>query len=135
MLILQVAFGIVLAVIILRLLPAIVAGALIIGLAALLAITAGLVWLNLKTVAIYIAAFGAVGLLYGIPFWLKGFVVRKYPDFHVLIKGEPPYDATAKQPLRIVVMACFSVAVASVGIGALLGAVYSVDLISQVVGK
>jgi hypothetical protein len=134
-LILQIVFGIVIAVVILQLLPAIVAGALIVGIVVFLVLTVVLVWLNLKTIAIYIAALGAIGILYGIPFSLKEHVVKKYPGFGALIKGEAPYDTTKKQAFRIAVMFCFSVAVALFGVGGLLGAVYAVDLISQALGK
>lgn len=135
MLILEIAVGIVLAVIILRVLPATLASALVLGLIALLVITIALVWLNLKTIAIYIAAVGAASILYGVPFLLKDQVTKKYPGFTSLIRGEPPYDQITKQPLRIAVMACFSVAVASIAVGALVGALYTIDLISLAVAK
>jgi hypothetical protein len=131
----EIALGIVLAVIILRLLPAIVAVAMVVGVIALIAITALLIWLNFQTIAVYVGALGAVGVMYGIPFELKAKIEKRYPPFAALIRGEPPYNQMARQPLRIAVMACFSVAVAAVGVGALLGAISAIDLISQAVGK
>jgi len=134
-LIIEIALGIVLAVLILRLLPAILASALLIGVIALLGAILLLVWLNLENVAIFVAAFGAAALLYGVPFWLKNTITAKYPTLGTLIRGEPPYDHLSKQPQRLLIMACFALAVAGIGISVLLGAAYSVDLVSQVLNK
>lgn len=133
--VIEIALGIVLAVIILLFLPAILAGAMLIGASVLLGFIFLLVWLNLEKAAIFVAAIGAVGLLYGLPFWLQHTITAKYPTFGALVRGEHPYNHLSKQPQRIFVMACFAIAVAGAGIGALLGAVYSVDLIIQVLGK
>ena len=135
MLIVEVALGIVLAVLILRFLPAILAGAMFIGAIALLGVILLLVWFNLEEVASFVAAIGAIALLYGVPFWLQSTITTKYPTFGTLIRGDSPYDQMSKQPQRLLVMALFAVAVAAAGIAALLGAVYSVDLISQAMGK
>ena len=135
MLIVEIALGIVLAVIILRLLPEIVAVAIVVGVIALIAIMALLIWFNFQTIAIYVGALGVVGVLYGIPFWLKAKIEKKHPPFAALIRGEPPYNHIEKQPLRLTVMACFSVAVAAVGLGALLGTISAVDLLSQAIAK
>ncbi len=135
MLIVQIALGIVLAVLILRILPAFLAGAMFTGAIALLGVILLLVWFNLEKVAIFVAVVGAMVLLYGVPFWLQSTVAAKYPTFGALVRGESPYDQLSKQPQRLLVMAIFAVTVAGAGIAALLGAVYSVDLISQALGK
>lgn len=135
MLIVKIALGIVLAVLILRFLPAIMAGAMLIGVIALLGVILLLVWFNLEKVAIFVAAIGAIVLLYGVPLCLQSVITTKYPTFGALVRGESPYDHLSKQPQRLLVMACFALAVAGIGIAALLGAVYSIDLISQVLGK
>jgi hypothetical protein len=134
-LVIEIALGIVLAVLILRLLPAILAGALLIGGLTLLGVLFFTVWLNLEKVAIFVAAFGTAALLYGVPFWLKDTITAKYPTLGALIRGEPPHDHFSKQPQRLLIMACFALVVAGVGISVLLGATYSVDLISQVLSK
>jgi hypothetical protein len=134
-LVIEIALGIVLAVLILRFLPAILGGAILIGVIALLGVILLLVWFNLDKVAVFVGAIGAVTLLYGVPFWLQSTITARYPGFGTLVRGEPPYDRLSKQPQRIIVMACFALAVAGAGIAALLGAVYSVDLISQALGK
>lgn len=135
MLVIEFALGIVLAVLVLRFLPAILAGTMFIGFVVLLGITFFLVWLNLEKVAIFVAAIGAVALVYGVPFWLQNTVTAKYPTFGALVRGEPPHDQFSKQPKRLFVMACFALAISGVGIAALLGAMYSVDLITRVLGK
>jgi hypothetical protein len=135
LLIVQIALGIVLAVLILRILPAFLAGAMFTGAIALLGVILLLVWFNLEKVAIFVAVVGAMVLLYGVPFWLQSTVAAKYPTFGALVRGESPYDQLSKQPQRLLVMAIFAVTVAGAGIAALLGAVYSVDLISQALGK
>ncbi|MCX5902769.1 MAG: hypothetical protein NTV89_04695 [Proteobacteria bacterium] len=135
MLIIEIALGIVLAVFILRFLPAILAGAMLIGAIALLVVILLLVWFNLEKVAIYVAAIVAMALLYGVPFWLQSAITAKYPNFGALLRGEPPYDHLSKQPQRLLVMAIFALAIAGAGIAALLGAVYSVDVISRMLGK
>jgi hypothetical protein len=135
MLIVEVALGIVLAVFILRFLPAVIAGALLTGAAVLSLVIVLLVLLNLEKVAQIVAAIGIVALLLGIPFWLKSAFTEKYPAFGELVRGEPPYDEISKQPQRLLIMACFAVCVAGVGIAALIGAGYSVELIGRVLGK
>jgi len=134
-LIIQIALGIVLAVLILSFLPAILAGTLLIGAVALLGVILLLVWFNLEKVAIFVAAIGAIALLYGVPFWLQNTITAKYPAFGALVRGETPYDHLSKQPQRLFIMLCFAVTVAGAGIAALFGAVYSVDFISQVLSK
>lgn len=135
MLIVEIALGIVLAVLILRFLPTIIASAMLMGVIALLGVILSLVWFNLEKVAIFVAAIGAMVLLYGVPLWLQSVITTKYPAFGTLVRGESPYDHLSKQPQRLLIMACFALAVAGVGVAALLGAVYSVDLISQVLKK
>lgn len=68
--------------------------------------------------------------MYAIPFWLKAKIEKKYPPFAALIRGEPPYNQIEKQPLRLAVIACFSVAGAAVGLGALLRAIAAVNLLT-----
>ncbi len=132
---LQVALGIVLAVIIVWMLPAIVAVALLLAFVSVIALVVALVWLNLQVVAIYVSAIASVAVLYGVPFWMKTHILRKYPAFLALTKGEPPFNVMAKQPARIAVMACFAVAVALSGVGVLLGMVSLVDAVSNLFGK
>lgn len=135
MLIIEIALGIVLAVLILRFLPAILVGAMLIGAIALLGVILMLVWFNLKEAASFVAVIGAMVLLYGVPFWLQSSITAKYPTFGALVRGEPPYNHFSKQPQRLLIMAFFALVVAGAGIAALLGAVYSIDLISQMLGK
>jgi hypothetical protein len=134
-LIVEIALGVVLAVLILRFLPAILTGAMLLGAIALLGVILLLVWFNLEKVAVFVAAVGAIALLYGVPFWLQSTIIAKYPTFGTLVHGKPPYDQLSKQPQRLLVMVFFAVAVGGAGIATLLGAVYSVELIGQVLGK
>jgi hypothetical protein len=135
MFILEIAAGIVLAVLVLRLLPLIIISSLLIGCVALVFVLLLLVWLNLEKVAIYVAALGAVGLLYGVPFWLQSKITEKYPEFGKLVRGEPPFNEFARQPKRLLIMALFALVVAGAGLATLFGAVHAVDLLSQVLVK
>ncbi len=135
MLIVEIALGIVLAILILRFLPVIFVGAILVGIVTFFGGIVLLVWFNLEKVAVFVAPIASMVLLYGIPFWLQGTITAKYPTFGALVRGESPYDQLSKQPKRLLVMTFFAVAVAGAGIAALLGAVYSVDLIAQVLGK
>lgn len=110
---------------------AILAWGMLLGAIALLGLILLLVWFNLEKIAILVGVAGAIALLYGVPFWLKDTITAKYPNFGALVRGESPYDSLSKQPQRIAVMLCFALIVAGAGIVALLGAVYTVDLISQ----
>ena len=132
--IVEVALGVVLAVLILRLLPAVILGIILIGATAFLGTILLLVWLNFEKLAVVIAGIGACSLLYGIPFWLNSKVTAKYPTFGALVRGEAPYDQLPKQPKRLLVMVLFALTVTCLGIAAFLGAVYVVVLISQTMG-
>ncbi|MDQ3773963.1 MAG: hypothetical protein M3461_06155 [Pseudomonadota bacterium] len=93
----------------------------------LLILVGVLVWLNLETIAVFAGALAAVALIYGVPFWAYTRVSTKYPTFGLLLKGEPPWDRPVRLPLRLVVMGVFAVAVAGLGIGALMASLSLVD--------
>ncbi len=135
MLIIEIALGIVLAVLILRFLPAIVAGAILLALVVAFILIATLVWLNLEEIAAIVGAMAVVAVVYGVPFWLKDKIAQRYPSFDALIKGNPPYNQLAKQPLRITVMALFAFTLAAVGAGSLFGTLFVVDAITNALGK
>ena len=93
-----------------------------------LLITVGiLVWLNLEKIAIYVGAILLVVVLYGVPFWAYNKVSKKYPGFGLLLRGEAPWNTASRLPVRLVVMAVFAVAVAGLGIGAMMASVSLVD--------
>lgn len=135
MLIIEIALGIILAVLILRFLPTIVAGAILLALVAAFILIVALVWLNLKDVAAVVGALAVVAVVYGIPFWLKDKIAQRYPTFDALIKGNPPYNQLVKQPFRITVMALFAVTLAAVGAGSLFGSLFVVDAITNALEK
>ena len=119
MLIIQIALAIVLALLIWRFLPHIVAGAILLAFLALIVLLLALVWLNLKIVAEFVGLISAIAIVVGIPFFLRFKIEEKYPKMKSLFNGEPPYDTMSKQPFRLLMMAIFSISFAAVGVGVL----------------
>jgi len=142
MLVIEVALGVALGLALFRYLSQIVGGLIAFGaVAVVLALLVGVVaavglllWFNLEMVATVLAAMAGVALLYGVPFLLKDRIERRYPSLRALVLGEPPYNRASKLPIRLAVMTPLALVVAGAGVGALLGGVYIVDMLSRVVG-
>ena len=126
-----VCLGIVLAALVLKYWRQLLASSVWLLIAAVvfgLLITVGiLVWLNLEKIAIYVGAILLVVVLYGVPFWAYNKVSKKYRGFGLLLRGEAPWNTASRLPVRLVAMAVFAVAVAGLGIGAMMASVSLVD--------
>ena len=123
-----VAFGIILAVVILRYWRHLLSGALQVS-AFLLFLGVVLflgfyLWEKWPRFFIYGGAWLALVVLYGLPFFIYRRVCNAYPQFGALLKGEAPWDISSRLPLRLGVMSLFALAVAGTGIGALFGSVW-----------
>lgn len=130
-----VALGIVLGVVALRYWRQILSSSILILVALL--VLGVLLWLGFyfwekrSTIAIYAGAGLALAVLYGLPFYIYGRLTRAYPGFNALLKGEAPWNAVARLPLRLLVMSLFALTVAGVGIGALFGSIWLVGHVSK----
>ena len=92
-----------------------------------------LVWLNFQKIAAIVGAIAAISILYGVPFWVYSKLSDKYPTFGLLIKGEPPWDRPTRLMVRLPVMAVFAVAVAGLGVGALMAGLSLVDYLDVLI--
>ena len=140
MLIIEIALGIVLGVLILRFWPAILGGSLILGLLALAFLIVVFVWSKLEKappehVALVVAAMVGVGLLYGVPLWLKDNLANRYPKLHALITGNTPFNGFARLPLRIAVITSLAVTLVVASIASFFASFYFVKAAVEVFSK
>lgn len=140
MLIIEIALGIVLTVLILRFWPAILGGSLILGVLAVVVLIGVFVWSKIENappehVAVVVAAMVGIGLLYGVPLWLKDNVANRFPKLHALIIGHSPFDGLAKLPLRVAVMTSLAIALVMASVASFLASFYLVRATVEVLSK
>ncbi|MEO8158002.1 MAG: hypothetical protein ABI648_09415 [Betaproteobacteria bacterium] len=140
MLIIEIALGIVLGVLILRFWPAVVGGSLILGVLALAFLIVVFVWSKIEKVpsehaAVVVATMVGLGLLYGVPLWLKDNLATRYPKLHALITGHIPFNGVAKLPLRIAVITSLVITLVAVSITSFVASFYFVNTAVQVFGN
>ena len=117
-----------------QVLHSVFAAALLIVVLAILSVVVWLgfyFWEKRSTVAIYASAALGLAVLFGLPFYIYGRVTDKYPQFSALIKGEEPWNAASRLPLRLLVMSIFALMVAGAGMGALFGSIWLIENVSK----
>lgn len=135
--IIEIALGIVLGVLILRLWLAIVGGSVILGVLAIVFLIAVFVWSKLGKpppdhVALTVAAMVGVGLLYGVPLWLND-LANRHPKLDALIRGH--INELEKSPLRKAVMTTYAVALLMASIASFFASYYLIRAAVEVLGK
>ena len=88
-------------------------------------------WEKRATIAIYTGAVLALAVMYGVPFYIYGRITTAYPQFNALLKGEAPWNAASRTPIRLLVMSGFAIGVASIGIGTLFGSIWLIEYASK----
>ena len=115
--IVEIALGIVLAVIILSLLPLLIAAAgalIVVGIGLAIAVAAVVNW------RVTIGVLGGLLILVvavGLPAALYEYCGRRWIQFRLLIDGKPPFDTIRRAPMRWAAMLTVAVAFASMGVG------------------
>ena len=156
MLSLQIAFGIVLGVLILRVLPIVfeklsslpkktrsiwnsvkrdhpivIRMVRFSPLVVVAAIPATVIWVNRRYLAEYLSIFALLGLLIGVPLGLNAVITKNSPKLKALIYGEPPYGAPNFQFKRIPFLAIYSLVLAVTGVGAAKGGPILLNLLKS----
>ena len=123
----EIAGGIILAVLFFRFLPLIVGGGIVLfGIVVVVGLVAA-AYFNMKIVGMVIGTLGFIAIVYGIPFYLYGVLMKRYPHLADLVHGRPPHNTFREFPERFFVCAAIAIAVASVGAGAFWGMAYGWD--------
>lgn len=113
--IVEIALGIVLACIILRLLPLIIGGAIVLVVLAGVATVVVAAIYNWSTVLFLVAAIVTYGLALGVPYALGSHLTRRYPVLKSAVDGKVPFDNKRAMPQRIAILLTF--VLVGVGLG------------------
>lgn len=127
--IIEIALGIVLAVVVLAFLPALLTGGFLLLVIALVAGLIALIVFNFRIVGIGLIALCALATLYGVPFLLAGVVSERYPKIGTIIDGKPPYNRLTKFPVRLVVVGVVAIGVSLIAVFSLIAVGHLVDLL------
>lgn len=117
--VLDIALGIVLAVVILWALPLLVAAGLVMVLLGIALVVIGLAFSNWKAVVTWGLVAVAIGMSFGIPYFVFRQLCRRVPRFQGLVDGKPPFDRWPYLPLRLVTVFILAVGLVCAGFGAL----------------
>ena len=130
-----VALGIVLGAVTLRYWRQVLASSIlltiVLAMLAAFAVAGFFLWDHRTKVLAYVGAVVLLAVLYGVPFYLYGKAKLAYPKLGVLLKGEPPWNTVARLPARLFVMLIFSVTVAGIAIGGLVGSLWFIEYVAK----
>lgn len=115
----EIALGIVLAVVILSLLPLLVAAAgfmIVVGIGLAVVVAAVINW---RVTLGIVCGLLVLALALGVPMLLLKYCERRWPQCELLISGKPPYDTIRRAPMRWAAAFAVAVVFASIFVGLL----------------
>jgi hypothetical protein len=79
--------------------------------------------------AVLMQTVGMLLLLHGLPKYTNAIVIKIYPRFGALVKGDEPYNEMSSLPKRVIVVGAYALCLVSLGLVGVVGVYFLITAI------